>query len=158
MTTVLVAQGYDSHLIKPHRCTLLGRLLVRARGFKLDRALAKGADPDSSLAYSLRAQTLITPRSRRSLARQVRATIRTAELPPAPARCAVVSVRRHEITLERPALEELAAILDGPGPVDPRGVACVAMMLHDGASPLYECSPQSLTGALEDALEYLIVD
>ena len=158
MTTVLVAQGYDSQLISPHRRTLIGRLLVRLRGYTLDQALAKGADPDCSPAYSLRAAALIAPRHRRGLAHQVRATIRAAELPPPPRRAAIVPVRRHEITQERELLEALADVLEGSEPVEPRGVACVAMLLHDGASPLYhERSRQSLRSALVAALDYLDV-
>jgi hypothetical protein len=156
MTTVLVAQGYDSQLISLHRCTLITRLLVRLRSYALDQALAGGADPDCRPAYSLRAAALIAPRHRRRLARQLRATLRVAELPPPPRRAAVVPLRRREIADARDLLEELADLLEGSDPVDPRGVACVAVLLHDGASPLYhERSPRSLSGALEDALEFL---
>jgi hypothetical protein len=159
MTTVLVAQGYDAQLIMPHRCTLLGRLMVRARGFALDRALAAGADPDSSPSVSLRAAALIAPRLRRSLARQVRATIAIAELPPPPLCCAVVPVQSRQITRERDLLEELAEALESPDPVEPRGVACAAILLHDGGSPLYyDRSRQSLRDALEDAIHYLTID
>lgn len=158
MTTVLVAQGYEWELISPHRCTLIGRLLVRLRGSALDQALAEGADPDSRPAYSLRAAALITPRSRRSLARQIRATINAAGLPRSPRCTAVVPVRSREIMRERDLLEELADLLEGSDPVEPRGVACVAMLLHDGAGPLYhERSRRSLRSALEDAHEFLDV-
>lgn len=158
MTTVLIAQGYDPQLIRPHRFTVLGRLRVRARGFSLDRALAAGADPDSGAGVSLRAAVLITPSHRRALARQVRATISSAELPPPPLCCAVVPVRAREIKRERDLLEELADTLEGCEPVEPRGVACVAVLLHDGHSPLYhDRSRQSLGEALEDALHYLTI-
>lgn len=158
MTTVLVAQGYDWELVSSHRCTPIRRLLVRMRGYSLDRALAEGADPDCDPSYSLRAAALITPRDRRSLARQVRATIRTAELP-APRFSAVVPVRRREILRERDLLEEIADLLEGSEPVEPRGVAHVAMLLHDGTSPLYHHrSGRSLRGALEDALDFLAIE
>lgn len=157
MTTVLVAQDCDSPVIGFHRCSAFRRLLVRAHAYGLDRMLARGANPDSSLALSLRARVLIGPSRRRALARELRSVIELAQLPPSPFDARIRPCRR-EIWHERERLLELAERLDGADPVEACGVAQVEMLLRDGAGPLYytrETGP--LRGALERAIDALPV-
>jgi hypothetical protein len=158
MTTVFETQDFDSRFIGAHRASLLDRLVVRARAFGLDATLARGVSPDSSTALSLRAQALIAPNSRRGLARRIREVIRVADQPrklfdpTAP-------LSRRQIALERERLAELAELLDGPDPVEPRGVAHVQVLLHDGASPLYnEHSNGDLGASVQRAIDALGID
>jgi hypothetical protein len=158
MTTVLVAEGSSSRLITAHRCSLVERLLVRARAFGLDATLARGVNPDSRAALSLRARALIAPKCRCSLARQLRGVMRTAERPPRPFDSRVTLCRR-EIARERERLEMLADLLDGADAVDSCGVARAEMLLRDGASPLYRAGPPRELGArVQQVIDALEID
>ena len=155
MTTVLIADDPDSRLIRSHRCSAMLRLRVRLGAFDLDRELACGAYPDSRPALSLRAQALIGRRRRHILAQRIRRVVELAERPPTPYDSRV-PLSRFEIWLSRERLEALAAVIDGPEPVEPRGIARAEMLLRDGTSPFYYPPVRhKLAAALEQAMDAL---
>lgn len=110
--------------------------LSHARGYKLDREIAAGAAPESSPLRALRAQILVRPSFRRTLARRVEQLLEEAGPPPRVAGCRMApwSTRILEAA---GALQMLIDRLQAPAPVPARGVAGVRVLLIDGAGPLY---------------------
>jgi hypothetical protein len=129
-----------SSLIQPARVWL--------RRGSLDRSLAAGADPAASPELSWRARQLASRRYRCGLAASIRNLLAAAE-EPARRYSAAVAVQRREILAERERLLELAADLESPDELEPRGVALVERLLTDGSSPVYLSSPD---GSLREAL------
>jgi hypothetical protein len=110
------------------------QLAVHLRGPELDRRLAAGErDRDGRLAD--RARLLASARTREGLARALREIVAAAERPPAIS--GRVPLARAEVSAAADDLRLLASRLQAPGPVDPRGVAEVRMLLVDGCGPLY---------------------
>ena len=143
---VLVERDDDLEL-RPVR--LRHRVAARLHARDLDRALAAGASPDSSVSLSLHAARLYRPGHRSGLAHAVR---RLAALTARPSRLKVpVSVRTvGEVADE---LEAVASRLSAPGPVDVRGVAKIRSLLSDGTGPLYRPSGSP---ALRDELRSVL--
>jgi hypothetical protein len=104
---------------------------------ELDRALAIGVSPDTSVALSLRAHTLIGPRSRRRVARSIRRLIEDAQRPLGPLDPGV-PVCRRKILRSRKTLEKLAARLDSVEPVNVRGAAKCSLLLNESTGPVYD--------------------
>lgn len=115
----------------------------------LKRALANGAEPDSSPELAHRAEQLTSLGHRRSLAVGLNRTLRDAQGPPPPVFTAAVPLQRHAILSARDEIEQLAHDLLAPGDVQPRGVALVQDLLTDGSSPLFTPSPE---GALDQVV------
>ena len=132
------------------RRSLLLAARVRLHRGSLNRALAAGANPDSSRQVALRAEQLTSPHCRRSLAAGLNRTLRAAEAPARPL-SAVVPVQRREILAARDEIERLAHDLLVPGEVQARGVVLVRNLLTDGASPFF--SPTS-EAELRDAVRH----
>lgn len=154
MTIVLLRSPADPYAPSLRRCRAYERVLARVRSFELDRALAEGADPDSSALLSLRAGALIGATTRAQLAGTLRRVIRDAGSHH-PNR-STVPLAKREILAARDLLEELATALERPGPIDPYGVAQVALLIRSGASPLYAPAFASrLALTLEAALDAL---
>lgn len=136
MATILLTEQPEARYVEPHTVRARDRLRARVSTWKLDRALARGISPDSSPALSLRANRLIGRKDRRRLAQELR------ELPPRAARppCrleAGVPICRQGVLQAVGLLEELAARLEGPEPLDARGVAQVRVLLTNADSPLF---------------------
>jgi hypothetical protein len=74
-----------------------------------------------------------------------------------PGRAARVSVPLHSRTVlgAQPALQDLANALVTPGPVGAQGVALARFLLRDGGSPLFGNDVNTLTDAVEQAIEGL---
>jgi hypothetical protein len=115
------------------RVSLRERAAARLRFATLDEALAEGAEPERRPALALRAQRLIAPRMRRRLAHSLRMCVSLSRRPVAVPR---TSGGRH-VAAAAGELLALAEELEGPGPVDARGVAAVCVLLTDGAGPLH---------------------
>jgi hypothetical protein len=115
------------------RVTPWQRVSARLRFATLDEALAAGAEPEERPALALRAERLLAPRMRHALARSLRMGVALAQRP--------LSVPRTSggphVAAAADELLALADHLDGPGPVDVRGVALVCVLLTDGAGPLH---------------------
>jgi hypothetical protein len=113
------------------------RLLAAWRGAELDRQLAAGVEPQSSLLLALRARKLISDRSRRRVARGLVRAYRNAQQA-TPCFTAAVRPNARELL---PAQGLLAAIdrrLRSPAPIRAEGIAIIEVLLTDGASPLYQ--------------------
>jgi hypothetical protein len=158
MTTLILTEHPDSGYLISRQNRTRERLTVRLRAWKLDTAIANGADPDSSALVSLRANTLISRPMRRRMSRSVRSLLQHSRRPPHPIHVGAAICWR-EVVRARPLLEELAARLAGTGPVDARGVAQLQLLLTDGTSPLFDrssaCRLQEALEAVLDTLEPL---
>jgi hypothetical protein len=113
------------------------RLRVQLHRTRLDRQLAEGVGSDSTEDRALRARQLARRRTRRRLARSLRARVNDAERPIAPHLSAAVPLSCKAVLSSREGLLGLAERLDSPDPLNPCGVARVLVLLTDGAGPLY---------------------
>lgn len=112
------------------------RVVERISTDALDRELAAGGSPESSVRLALHATRLYRPANRSRLARSLRALAGTAT---GPRRLRAV-VARRAVAEATDELEAVASRLASPEPVDVRGVAKVRSLLADGTGPLYRPS------------------
>jgi hypothetical protein len=119
------------------------RLSVYVTRGRLDRQLAAGRPPASSAALALRARQLNDPRTRRRIARGLRGVVEFVVAvdrrcrPAVPAFSAVV-ILPAPVRAGSAGLLGLADRLDGPDPVNARGVALAKALLTEGTgSPLF---------------------
>ncbi len=117
--------------------TLRRRLRVGLHRTRLDHQLAEGFGGDSVEDRSLRGRQLAGRRTRRRLARSLRARVKDAERPAGPRLSAAVPLSRRAVLASRESLLGLAERLESPDPVNPCGVARVLVLLTDGTGPLY---------------------
>jgi hypothetical protein len=126
------------------------RLRTWFRARRLDRALARGEDPEASPELSVRAEQLTGQRTQ--LGDAVEATVLEAHSPPA-APGARVPTRRREIRENAESLLGLAKRLRDGQPIDVQGVAMALLLTRDGTSPLYSPRAQYTLGyAVRSAL------
>ena len=125
-----------------HRVRLRDRLRARMRSAALDRQLARGASPESSVALAVRAGYLCDSGQRRLLARSLTRITEAAD-----------GAGRLKAPLSRSAIHcserELAALVDrleAAAPVSVQGVARVRSLLTDGTGPLYQGAPSEQLG------------
>jgi hypothetical protein len=147
------------------------RLLARLRASKLDKALARGADPESCVYLAVRARQLLSARLRHRLAAGLRRLVDgTAwradawEVSTWEVTLWEVSVWQVETRQVRAArisqvaadLAALADRLEMPGPVPVRGVALARQLRTEGSGPMYQdLGPNALRGAVLEALSAL---
>jgi hypothetical protein len=112
------------------------RLVVRAHRWGLDHRLADGCSAAASDELGLRAQQLVGANTRRSLACSLRDLVAKAEKRSVAA-WSPVPICRDAVVPWREAILGLAEWLEQPRPVNPRGVARVAVLLTDGTSAFY---------------------
>jgi hypothetical protein len=117
---------------------LRARLLVAWRGAELDRQLARGVEPHSSLLLELRAGKLTSARGRRRLADGLERTYRRAQTASSPRFTATVPPNVPELLDAQPVLITIERRLRSSAPVGARGVAMIHTLLTNGASPLYQ--------------------
>jgi hypothetical protein len=137
VATILLTEQPEARYVEPHTVRTRDRLRARLSAWRLDRALARGARPDSTAALSLRARRLIGRDVRQALARELR------ELPgdavhPRHRLDPTVPICRRGVLHATGLLEELAARLEGSEPVDACGIAQVKALLRSGESPLFD--------------------
>ena len=140
-STAVLAGGWDGPVVL-RRPRLRDRLAVRLRRRRLDRALATGVPPETSVALALRAQRLTEADRRRSIARELRRIIRDAQVGYRPTLGRILPSRAR-VTAAREELSHLADTLDEPGPVAAGGVAQAWMLLTDGTGPLYNADSRA---------------
>jgi hypothetical protein len=134
------------------------RITVRWSAAKLDRELARGVDPDSSDELGLRAAQLSSPEKRTQFARSIKGLLRLVDgwsgaqlpMPRSP-------VATQRVAANRAPLLNLRARVLAEGPLSPRGLALVSLLLEDARSPVYshELSANELQPAIRTALEAL---
>jgi hypothetical protein len=120
---------------------------------ELTRALAQGADPQSSPALARRAAQLVTTRNRRGLARSLRRVVADAHDPQV-GRARTIIIRRGPVLEAESLISAVAARLAGPETIRAQGIAQVERILTNAEiSPLYNRSePGALRGVLAAAL------
>jgi hypothetical protein len=134
-TVVLITDAHEGRVVA-RRVRLRERLAARWRAGSLERELARGAAPESAAPLALRAQQLIGPSARATLASRLRGVVRDARRAPRVGSTKVPPQRREVVAAAR-ELERLAARLVAPDPVSARDVAQVRVLLGDGRGPLY---------------------
>jgi hypothetical protein len=116
---------------------LARRIRVAAYHWQLDEEIAAGVDPRARAELALRAAQLVRPRHRRRLARCAERLVAEYDAGSGWRLTASVPFVREQVGEARGTLLELATVLRGDGPVDPRGVALFAQLLTDSSSPVY---------------------
>jgi hypothetical protein len=133
------------------------RVLARCAAARLDRELAAGTCPESSVTLAARAIQLTSMKFRHDLAASLQRILAAAGHPPAvmPSRVAAVSpprlpLSRAQISQLTGPLARLAGYLATPGPVPAQAAAMASQLLADGTGPLYHpVRGDDLTGLIE---------
>ena len=113
------------------------RLLARLLAPSLDRHLAEGEAPESTVLLAARAQMLVAPETRQALAEGWQDVLTQAHQP------TVVGSRRVPVNRDSVIACEadMKAMVDAlvvPLPVPARGAAMASWLLSDGAGPVYD--------------------
>jgi hypothetical protein len=127
------------------------RVLAWVFSWRIDEALADGADPDRDPLTATRAEQLLSTHTRRRLADSLRDAVERAARPAPASACAPLATAA--VRANSGLLLALAARLDSERPVGVCGVARAQLLVTDGASELY--APGNglpLEGAVEAAL------
>ncbi len=146
----------DPPVMRPRR--LGDRLRAGLLAASLDQSLAQGQPPESARLLAARAQVIVAPRRRRSLAASWEHLLRVAGRGPTAPRAAAgaVPVCADRITAAEPAVRRLISALTAAAPVPARGVAMARVLLTDATSPVYRRrSRVSLAAALDAAAAQL---
>jgi hypothetical protein len=131
------------------------RVLSRLLAPSLDRRIADGHSPESSLLLAARAGTLVSPAKRRTLAFDWADLLTRAQAPRGP-RDPRPPVNRESILANESEIRRLIDMLVSPTPGRVRGIAMLSSLMSDGAGPLYNphCS-DALRGALLETVALL---
>ena len=135
---------------EPARRPLGRRVSVWWHRVELDEQLAAGAQPPAGSLLRDRAEQLSSRGARAKLAGGLGEALREARRP-ARMYGTRLPLRRREI---RNCDEDIIALirrLEGGGAIDAQGAAMVALLLSDGASPLYRAGERSLRFAVRSA-------
>jgi hypothetical protein len=132
------ATAHLSQLVpaRPSREGHLARPRVRLRRDALDRRLAVGADPNADADLSARAEELTEGDARRRITAVIRRVIAEAAGPPATF-SSKAPLARAAIVACTPRLRAIAGRLESDHVVAAKGVAKAALLIRDGAGPLY---------------------
>lgn len=131
---VIVEREHRS--LRLQRVGAVGRLTTRLFARRLDRQLAAGATPESTKLLAVRADALVRPTSRASLASSLERVAAVAAGRCRLSRAAVPPSRRQVLG----AGGELRAVIErlrGPGPISAQGAARLRLLLTDGGGPVY---------------------
>jgi hypothetical protein len=140
---------YRAAADQSHQPTLRLRMQVRMHRGSLDQMIAQGVGIVPSPALALRLDQLSDPRIRQRAAKSLRGAIVAARRQVHPTLNPAVPVARRAINECSGAIEYVAEMLEGPGEVDPRGVARAFELITDGSGPLYGGNPnRTLASAL----------
>jgi hypothetical protein len=145
---VLLARGGRGAIVG-ERPRLRDRIAASWSARRLDRALAEGTSPETSVGLALRAHRLTEPDRRWSIAGALRRIVRDVEANRTRPR-GRVAPNSQAVEAARDELTQLADTLADPGPVAAHGVAQAWLLLTDGTGPLYNprsCEPLSVLAA-----------
>jgi hypothetical protein len=136
------------------RWGLRTRLRTRRQRNRLDEQIAAGVKPSTLTPLGLRAAQLESPATRAQLANALVEAVGEAR------RGEPMNIRprpqRAEVRAEADALLALASRLRESTPIDIRGAAMVALLVHDRTSPLHRQGARKLGVALAEAHAALI--
>ena len=134
----------ESAQLEPPRNPWLVGLRCRLQRGKIDRQLARGADPSSSQCRRRRATELTAQKERAKLATAFDRVRTHAEVAP---RLSVAPVNWRGVRACAPSLARLAQRLREATEVRPQGVARAEVLLTDGTSALYAPGDESRLSA-----------
>ena len=134
--TVLVLMDSDGGVFA-HDVTIWDRWSTHLHADRLDRALAGGAAPESSVPLALRARELTSPQMRQRLAAALSRILDDAQdRTPAWNALGPTAHLKH-VLVAIVELKQLIERLRAPSPVGAQGVALVHLLVTDGStSPL----------------------
>lgn len=145
-STLVLSDGPGYGHLAWHSCGITDRALARVFGGRLDRRLAAGRSPESARLLAARAQDLVSPATRQTLADDWEYVLDRAKHAPAPT-MGRMALHRDWIVAAEAEVREMAACLRRPLPVAATGVAAASVLLTDGAGPLY--NPRAHPGLRE---------
>ena len=140
---------------------LAARVRVRRRRATNDKALALGANPDTSPELTLRAQSLQRSDTRAGLAAQLTNIVHAAEEPADYWRSHGIDppLRANTVLAARTELVALARRLASPTPASITSLAHAALLIEDPNSPIYRAPKHpddaDLADRARDATEQL---
>lgn len=151
MTTLLLTGPHGLRLdaVEPRRVRLRDRIAAHVRAYDLDRRLAEGVPPERSAALALRAHRLVDPRYGARLARRLHRLVQEALFGPTPR--GAMPIRVEAIAAASAEIDDLARRLVAPRAGAVGGIAQVALLLSDGAGPLYSSRGEELGAAVRRA-------
>jgi hypothetical protein len=152
MTSVLLLTpmpGVHLDALEQRPVRLRDRIAARVRAFDLDRRLAEGVPPERSAPLALRARRLVDPRYAERLAQRLRVILHEARF--GLVRRASIPIRLDAVAAVSHEIDDLADRLVAPGAAAVGGVAQVALLLSDGAGPLYSARGEDLGAAVRRA-------
>jgi hypothetical protein len=154
-STLLVIDPGDRQQLTVRRNRWWTRLAARVLASYLDRQLAQGRSPEESRLLGARAQVLVSPVMRFSLAEMWADTLEQVRRPPV-MRNPRVPMNRECIIAADQEIQTMIEALLAPAPVSVRGPAMVSWLLSDGAGPLYDRRrSDDVAGALREATAQL---
>lgn len=136
-TLVIVIDPADPQRLVLRRLRRATRLAATGLGDILDRQLAAGRPPETSLLLAARAQQVASPATCRKLARDWRNVIERTPHPTAlfSPHAPICSERVRAAATE---VQRMLADLNASGPKNARGVAMLRLLLSDGRGPLFD--------------------
>jgi hypothetical protein len=154
-TTLLLVDPEKREPLAARRNRWSTRLVARVFASYLDHQLAQGRPPEESRLLGARAQELVSPVMRFTLADNWADTLERARRPRA-MRDPTVPLNRHSIVAADPEIHEMIGALLAAAPIAVRGPAMVSWLLSDGAGPLYDRRRSTgLADALREATAQL---
>ncbi len=153
-TLLLYGPAYP-HRLTPGLNSRRLQVISQLRAPSLDRKLAEGRSPETNLSLAARAQVLVSPVKRHTLAHHWADLLGQARRPPE-VRDPRTPINRDSILASEPEIRALLDALVAQTPGRVRGIAMLSWLLSDGTGPLYNrrCSNQ-LRGALLEATALL---
>jgi hypothetical protein len=149
---LLLREGGNGGRLRARPARWWERLGARLLARSLDRQLVEGDPPEGRPLLATRAQALVAPAQRQSMAANWEHLLELTGEP---------SVRRIPLCRDRIAaaessVREMLVALVAPLPVPVRGVAGASLLLSDGSGPLYNRrSPTDLVEAVTEVTEQL---
>jgi hypothetical protein len=132
------------------------RFRAQAWAGSLDDKLAQGVSPESQILLAVRASRLVSPHSRRQVARNWKTLLERSKRPRRTARLRPVPVISDRVVEAETSIEDMVRLLSNGLPIPVRGVAMANWLLRDGLGPIYNHqSPIDLTEAIRQATELL---
>jgi hypothetical protein len=144
----------DQEVRRSREASLGTRIRVRLQHHRIDGELARGADPNTDPLRYERARELVGDESRRRLGSGLERLVAAADAEPIRF-SSRVPIARMAIRDSLPDMENIIERLHAPAYLSPQGVAMVAVLLADGAGPLYG-SATAPAGELHRALETVV--